>query len=181
RPRGAIGRLIMPTFSPALITIMRAVLEEAMTKVPAEQATTVTKAYLAEFILKAAAEGLTNYEGLMVAAINQLPIILSMSAESLMLYRIVVQVNRIQNARPAVFDQPRSHDERTRWKAAGRRPSQGSGQSRQRAGTAGSGRNRRAAARIYAADHARSERTSRPARRDGQGRGSLLPFAPFGG
>jgi hypothetical protein len=78
RPRGAIGRLIMPTFSPALITIMRAVLEEAMTKVPAEQATTVTKAYLAEFILKAAAEGLTSYEGLMVAAINQLPIILSM-------------------------------------------------------------------------------------------------------
>ncbi len=47
----------MPTFSPALITIMRGVLEEAMTKVPAEQATTVTKAYLAEFILKAAAEG----------------------------------------------------------------------------------------------------------------------------
>ena len=37
--------------SPALITLMRAVLEEAMTKVPAEQATTVTKAYLAEFIL----------------------------------------------------------------------------------------------------------------------------------
>jgi len=68
----------MPTFSPALITIMRAVLEEAMTKVPAEQATTVTKAYLAEFILKAAGEGLTSYEGLMVAAINQLPIILSM-------------------------------------------------------------------------------------------------------
>jgi hypothetical protein len=57
---------------------MRAVLEEAMTKVPAEQATTVTKAYLAEFILKAAAEGLASYEGLMVAAINQLPIILSM-------------------------------------------------------------------------------------------------------
>ena len=78
RLRGAIGRVIMPTFSPALITIMRVVLEEAMTKVPAEQATTVTKAYLAEFILKAAAEVLTSYEGLMVAAINQLPIILSM-------------------------------------------------------------------------------------------------------
>jgi hypothetical protein len=59
RPRGTIGRLIMPAFSPALITIMRAVLEEAMTKVPAEQATTVTKAYLAEFILKAAAEGVS--------------------------------------------------------------------------------------------------------------------------
>jgi hypothetical protein len=68
----------MPTFSPALITIMRAVLEEAMTKVPAEQATTVTKAYLAEFILKAAAEGLTSYEGLMAAVINQLPTTLSM-------------------------------------------------------------------------------------------------------
>ena len=68
----------MPTFSPALITVMRAVLEEAMTKVPAEQATTVTKAYLAEFILKAAAEGLTSYEGLMAAVINQLPTVLSM-------------------------------------------------------------------------------------------------------
>jgi hypothetical protein len=68
----------MPTFSPALITIMRAVLEEAMTKVPAEQATTVTKAYLAEFILRAAAEGLTSYEGLMAAVVNRLPTILSM-------------------------------------------------------------------------------------------------------
>jgi hypothetical protein len=44
----------MPAFSPALITIMRTVLEEAMTRVPAEQATTATKAYLAEFILKTA-------------------------------------------------------------------------------------------------------------------------------
>jgi hypothetical protein len=68
----------MPAFSPALITIMRGVLEEAMTKVPAEQATTVTKAYLAEFILKAAAEGVTSYEGLMAAVISQLPTILSM-------------------------------------------------------------------------------------------------------
>jgi hypothetical protein len=49
-----------------------------MTKVPAEQATTVTKTYLAEFILKAAAEGVTSYEGLMAAVINQLPTILSM-------------------------------------------------------------------------------------------------------
>ena len=73
-----IGRVVMPTFSPALITIMRAVLEEAMTKVPAEQATTFTKAYLAEFILKAAAEGVTSYEGLMAAATSQLPNILSL-------------------------------------------------------------------------------------------------------
>jgi len=57
---------------------MRAVLEEAMTKVPSEQATTAIKAYLAEFILKAAAEGATSYEALLVAAGNQLPTILSM-------------------------------------------------------------------------------------------------------
>jgi hypothetical protein len=47
-------------------------------KVPAEQATTATKAYLAEFILKSAAGGLTNYEGLISAAVSQLPTILSM-------------------------------------------------------------------------------------------------------
>jgi hypothetical protein len=67
----------MPTFSPALITVMRSVLEDAMSKVPTEQATTVTKAYLAEFILKAAAGGLSNYEDLITAALNQLPVILS--------------------------------------------------------------------------------------------------------
>ena len=57
----------MPAFSPALITIMRSVLE----------ATTVTKAYLAEFILKAAAGGLTSYEDLITAAIAQVPTIIS--------------------------------------------------------------------------------------------------------
>jgi hypothetical protein len=35
----------MPTFNPALITVIRSVLEDAMIQVPAEQATTVTKAY----------------------------------------------------------------------------------------------------------------------------------------
>jgi hypothetical protein len=73
----AIRRAIMPAFSPALITIMRSVLEDVMTKVPAEQATTVTKACLAEFILKAAAGGLTSYEGLITAAVAQLPTIIS--------------------------------------------------------------------------------------------------------
>jgi hypothetical protein len=72
-----IRSAFMPAFSPALITIMRTVLEEAMTKVPVEQATTTTKAYLAEFILKAAAGGLTSYEGLISAAVSQLPTILS--------------------------------------------------------------------------------------------------------
>jgi hypothetical protein len=73
----AIRRVIMPAFSPALITIMRSVLEDAMTRLPAEQATTVTKAYLAEFVLKAAAGGLTSYEGLITAAVAQLPTIVS--------------------------------------------------------------------------------------------------------
>jgi len=50
----------MPAFSPALITIMRSVLEDATTRVPVEQATTGTRAYLAELILKAAAGGLTS-------------------------------------------------------------------------------------------------------------------------
>ncbi len=68
----------MPAFSPELITTLRAVLEEAMANVPVEHATSVTKAYLAEFILKAAAEGVTSYEALMAAAANQLPTILSM-------------------------------------------------------------------------------------------------------
>ena len=69
----------MPAFSPALVTIMRSVLEDAMATVPAEQATTVTKAYLTEFILKAAAGGLTSfsYEDLITAAIAQLPTIIS--------------------------------------------------------------------------------------------------------
>ena len=42
-----------------------------MVAVPAEQATTVTKAYLAEFILKVAAGGLTSYEDLITAAVAQ--------------------------------------------------------------------------------------------------------------
>jgi hypothetical protein len=73
----AIGRVTMPTFSPELIQTMRAALEEAMTKVPLEQATPRIKAHLAECILKAAAEGQTSYEGFITAATDQLPAILS--------------------------------------------------------------------------------------------------------
>jgi hypothetical protein len=68
----------MPTFSPDLIQRMRAVLEEAMTKVPLEQATPGIKACVAECILKAAAQGQTSYEGLITSAAGQLPSILSM-------------------------------------------------------------------------------------------------------
>ncbi|HTS41136.1 MAG TPA: hypothetical protein VMH84_11430 [Xanthobacteraceae bacterium] len=67
----------MPTFSPELIETMRVVLEDAMIKVPLKQATFGTKVYLAECILKAAAEGHTSYESLMATAADRLPTILS--------------------------------------------------------------------------------------------------------
>ena len=68
----------MPTFSPELVQTMRAALEETMTRVPAEQATAGLKAYLAQCILKAAADGQTSYDGLIAAAAGQLQTILSM-------------------------------------------------------------------------------------------------------
>ncbi len=68
----------MPTFNPELIGLMRMVLEEAMARVPADQATPGIKAYLAEIILKAAAQGETSYDGLIAAASSQLHTIMSM-------------------------------------------------------------------------------------------------------
>jgi hypothetical protein len=53
-------RPIMPSYSPELIQIMRAALDEVMTKIPVEHATPGIKAHMAELILKAAAEGQTN-------------------------------------------------------------------------------------------------------------------------
>jgi hypothetical protein len=58
----------MPSYSPELVQTMRAALDEVMTKIPVEQATPGIKAYMAEFILKAAAEGRTSYEDLLLAA-----------------------------------------------------------------------------------------------------------------
>ena len=51
----------MPMFDPQLIQIMRSALEEVMRRVPLEYATPATKAYLAECILKAAAQGQTFF------------------------------------------------------------------------------------------------------------------------
>jgi hypothetical protein len=68
----------MPSYSPELIQTMRAALDEVITKVPVEQATPGIKAALAEYILRAAAEGQTNYESLVAAASDQIPTILSM-------------------------------------------------------------------------------------------------------
>jgi hypothetical protein len=68
----------MPSYSPELIQVMRAALDEVMTRIPANQVTPGIKAHMAEFILKAAAEGQTSYEGLLAAASDQIQTILSM-------------------------------------------------------------------------------------------------------
>lgn len=67
----------MPKFDPELVHLMRSALEETMTKVPLEHATQATKAYLAECILKAAAQGQTSYDGLLAAAADQIQAALS--------------------------------------------------------------------------------------------------------
>jgi hypothetical protein len=50
----------MPQFDPDLVQIMRNALEEVMTRVPLEYSNLTIKAYLAESILKAAAQGQTR-------------------------------------------------------------------------------------------------------------------------
>jgi hypothetical protein len=66
------------TFNPELVGLMRMALEEVMTRVPVEQATAGVKAHLAEIILKAAARGVTSYDGLLAAASSQIRTIISM-------------------------------------------------------------------------------------------------------
>ena len=68
----------MPQFDPELIRIMRNVLEDVMMRVPLEISNTTTKAYLAECILKAAAQGHTSYNELLTAATDQIQVIVSM-------------------------------------------------------------------------------------------------------
>ncbi|HEY6995137.1 MAG TPA: hypothetical protein VH397_15615 [Xanthobacteraceae bacterium] len=68
----------MTSYTPELIQTMRAALDEVMTKIPVDQATPAIKAHMAEFILKAAAQGQTSYEGLLAAASDQIHTIVSM-------------------------------------------------------------------------------------------------------
>lgn len=68
----------MQPFDPRLISLMRNVLEDVMTKVPLEYSTPATKAFLAECILKAAAQGHTSYNELMAAASDQIQTIVSL-------------------------------------------------------------------------------------------------------
>ena len=72
------GVQFMPSYSPELIQIMRAALDEVMTKIPLEQTTPGIKAALAECILKAAAEGQTSYDDFVAVASDQIQTILSM-------------------------------------------------------------------------------------------------------
>jgi hypothetical protein len=75
---GEPGERIMPSYGPELIQTMRTVLDEVMTKIPVEQVTPGIKAHMAEFILKAAAEGQTSYDGLLASASSQIEAIVSM-------------------------------------------------------------------------------------------------------
>ena len=68
----------MPEFNHQLIQVMKNVLEDIMTKVPLEHSTPAVKAYLAECILKTAAQGHTNYDALMAAAADQMHVIVSL-------------------------------------------------------------------------------------------------------
>jgi hypothetical protein len=68
----------MPMFDPELVQIMRSALEEVMTRVPLEYSTPATKAYLAECILKAAAQGQTSYDGFVATAADQIQMVLSL-------------------------------------------------------------------------------------------------------
>jgi hypothetical protein len=73
-----LGATAMPQFDPELIEVMKKVLEDIMTRVPLEHSTPAAKAYFAECILKAAAQGQTNYDALIVAAANQIEVFVSL-------------------------------------------------------------------------------------------------------
>src|SRR6476659_9014770 len=71
------GATAMPQFDPELIEVMKKVLEDIMTRVPSEHSTPAAKAYFAECILKAAAQGKTNYDALIIAAADQIEVFVS--------------------------------------------------------------------------------------------------------
>ena len=68
----------MSNFSPELIVVMRAALDDVMIHVPIEQASSAIKVRLAEFILKAAEKGHTSYDVLFLAAFSQIGTVLLM-------------------------------------------------------------------------------------------------------
>jgi hypothetical protein len=67
-----IRRKTMPQFSSQAVAVIKAALDGAMKRVPSRYATVTMKVYLAECILKAAAQGETSYGGLVTIATNQI-------------------------------------------------------------------------------------------------------------
>ncbi|WGR94938.1 hypothetical protein MTX26_02700 [Bradyrhizobium sp. ISRA443] len=68
----------MPQFDRELVALMRSALEDVMSKVPPKISNAATKAFLAECILKAAAQGHTSYNELLAAATDHLQSIMTM-------------------------------------------------------------------------------------------------------
>lgn len=68
----------MPQFNRELVALMRTALDEVMSTVPPEIANTTTKAFLAECILRAAAQGHTGYNELLAAATDHIQNIMTM-------------------------------------------------------------------------------------------------------
>ena len=67
----------MVRFDPALLQTMRSALEDFMAHVPPEAATPAIKAAVAECICKAAAQGVSTYDGFITAAGDQLQTLMS--------------------------------------------------------------------------------------------------------
>lgn len=68
----------MPYFDPERVQVMRSALEEVMTRVPSEHSTVTMKTYLAECILKAAAQGQMSRGELVAVAADQIPVAMSL-------------------------------------------------------------------------------------------------------
>lgn len=69
---------VVPQFTPQCIRDMKNALEDVMARVPSEYTTAAVKVYLAECILRAAAQGHTNYSELVTAAADQIQTAISL-------------------------------------------------------------------------------------------------------
>lgn len=68
----------MPKFDAELVQVMRNSLETVMSRVPLEYSTPSTKAYFAEYIVTAAAQGQTSFDGLATSVAEQIDKIVSL-------------------------------------------------------------------------------------------------------
>ena len=68
----------MPRFDLELVEVMRDALDEVMTKVPSEYSTPATKAYLAECILRTAAQGQIGRNELVAAAADRIQVAITL-------------------------------------------------------------------------------------------------------